>query len=191
MDNELNSSLPSKLNEKIKVVEAVIFIEAEPQSPKQIAKLTGIPMKEVGSILQKIREHYCDSEHGIELIEIAEGYAFSPKKEIIQFLYLNYGKQLYLKLSRAAMETLAIIAYSQPITKSEIESIRGVAPDSMIRLLLDRQLVKEVGRSSALGRPIQYGTSLVFLKQFGLNSIADLPKLNKEDQAKFGLNKIS
>ena len=191
MDNKINIGSPLEIDEKIKVVEAVIFIEADPQPTRQIAKLTGIAIKEVSSILEKLQEHYCSSDHGLELIEIAGGYAFSPKKEIARFLYPSYGKELHLKLSRAAMETLAIIAYSQPITRSEIESIRGVAPDSMIRLLHDRKLIKEMGKSSALGRPIQYGTSSEFLKQFGLNTIADLPRLNREDQAKFGLNKFS
>ena len=90
-------------------------------------------------------------------------------------------------LSRAALETLAIVAYSQPITRSEIESIRGVSADGMIRVLGERNLIREVGRKDAPGRPIQYGTSAEFLRVFGLTSIADLPKLAEADRAKFKL----
>jgi segregation and condensation protein B len=86
------------------------------------------------------------------------------------------------------METLSIVAYSQPITRSEIESLRGVAADNMIRQLVERKLIKEVGRKDAPGRPTQYGTTREFLQYFGLESIADLPKLDELEQERFNLN---
>ena len=85
------------------------------------------------------------------------------------------------------METLSIIAYSQPITRAEIEAIRGVSADNMIRLLFEKQLIKELGKKDAPGKPIQYGTSREFLKYFKLGSIADLPRLNELDEERFGL----
>jgi len=96
-----------------------------------------------------------------------------------------YGKRNEGKLSRAALETLSIIAYSQPTTRQEIEAIRGVAADGMIKLLLARNIIREVGKKDAPGRPIQYGTTKDFLKLFRLASIADLPKMGETDEERF------
>ena len=103
------------------------------------------------------------------------------------FLKERYGKKNEGKLSRAAMETLSIIAYSQPITRGEIEAIRGVSADNMIRLLAERNLIKEVGKKDIPGKPSQYGTTKDFLKFFRLNSIADLPKLDETESERFEL----
>ena len=99
----------------------------------------------------------------------------------------RYGKKNEGKLSRAAMETLAIIAYSQPITRAEIEALRGVSADNMIRILVERNLIKEVGRKDIPGKPIQFGTTKDFLQLFQLNSIADLPKLDETESERFEL----
>ena len=101
----------------------------------------------------------------------------------------RYGKKNEGKLSRSAIETLSIIAYSQPVTRAEVEAIRGVAADTMIRLLVERNLIKEVGRKDIPGKPIQYGTTKEFLKFFRLNSIADLPQLDKEEAERFELSR--
>jgi len=90
-----------------------------------------------------------------------------------------------MRLSRAAMETLAIIAYSQPITRAEIEAIRGVNVDAMIRLLLEKNLIAEIGKRDVPGKPMQYGTTQEFLRCFGLNSIEDLPKLDEVENTRF------
>ena len=97
----------------------------------------------------------------------------------------RYGKKNDARLSRAAMETLSIVAYSQPVTRAEVENLRGVNADAMMRLLLQRELIREVGRKDAPGRPVQYGTTREFLKLFRLSSIAELPKLTEADQARF------
>jgi segregation and condensation protein B len=109
------------------------------------------------------------------------------KREYWENLKERYGKKSEGKISRAAMETLAIVAYSQPVTRAEIEKIRGVSADNMIRLLLEKNLVREAGKKDIPGRPVMYGTTKDFLKIFGLNSIADLPKLNEADLEKFEL----
>ena len=116
------------------------------------------------------------------------GYIFAPKKDLWEFLKARYGKKNENRLSRAALETLSIIAYSQPITRGEIENIRGVAADNMIRLLLSRTLIREAGKKDAPGKPIQYGTTREFLKLFRLASIADLPKLEEGDRERFAAN---
>ena len=99
----------------------------------------------------------------------------------------KYGKKNEGKLSKSAMETLSIIAYSQPITRAEIEAIRGVSADNMVRLLMERNLIKETGKKDIPGKPVQYGTTKEFLKFFRLNSIADLPKLDETESERFEL----
>ena len=99
----------------------------------------------------------------------------------------RYGEKNSGRLSRSAMETLSIIAYSQPITRGEIEAIRGVSADNMIRLLSERNFIKEVGRKDVPGRPIQFGTTKEFLKFFRLNTIADLPRLDDNEEERFEL----
>jgi segregation and condensation protein B len=124
----------------------------------------------------------------VELSNIGGGYLIGPKKEYWESLKERYGKKNDAKLSKAAMETLSIIAYSQPITRGEIEAIRGVSADHMMRLLLERDLIKEVGKKDSPGKPIQYGTTKEFLKFFRLESIADLPKLDESERERFELN---
>jgi segregation and condensation protein B len=112
----------------------------------------------------------------------------APKKEYWETLKERYGKKNDAKLSRAAMETLAIIAYSQPITRSEIEALRGVSADNMLRLLTERALIKETGKKDIPGHPVQYGTTKDFLRLFRLNSIAELPKLDEDEAGRFELD---
>jgi segregation and condensation protein B len=118
---------------------------------------------------------------------ITGGWTLVPKTVYWEQLKERYGEKNSGKLSKSAIETLSIIAYSQPVTRGEIESIRGVSADNMIRLLLDRNLIKEVGRKDVPGRPIQFGTTKEFLKFFHLNSIADLPKLDENEEERFEL----
>ena len=131
-----------------------------------------------------MREEYRNDVHGIELVEIGGGFPFAPKALLWEFLRALYGRKSDTRLSRAAMETLSIIAYSQPITRQEIESIRGVSADGMIRLLC-RELISEVGKKDAPGKPVQYGTTSEFLKLFRLSSIADLPKMDELEKSRF------
>jgi segregation and condensation protein B len=170
-----------------RIIEAILFLENEPLDIQSISRLSKLSRDVVITALSLIRDAYAGAEHGIELVEIGGGFSFSPKADLWGFLKDRYGKKNENKLSRAALETLAIIAYSQPITRSEIESIRGVSADGMIKLLLGKEIIKEVGKKDAPGRPLQYGTTKEFLKQFRLKSIADLPKLDELDSEKFRL----
>ena len=112
----------------------------------------------------------------------------SAKQEYWDILKPHYGKKNEIRFSKATLETLSIIAYSQPVTRSEIESIRGVqAVDSVIRLLLERSLIREVGKKDVPGKPAQYGTTREFLRFFRLESIADLPKLSESEASRFEL----
>ena len=173
------------LTNETALLESVLFLENEPADIKTLARITGFSRDIIKKCLFSLQKKYADAIHGIELIEIAEGFMLYPKKDYWSFLKKRYGKKSIGKLSKAALETLSIIAYSQPVTRGEIESIRGVSPDGMVRLLIDKKLIKEVGKKDAPGKPIQYGTTKEFLKMFRLKSIADLPKLDEADENKF------
>jgi segregation and condensation protein B len=183
--NDAERPAPTDPDQQSRLLEAIIALEAEPQSPERLARLTGLSRRQVRAALERVCARFADSGHGIRIVEVAGGYTMVPIEEMWPWLRPHYGKLAQARLSRAAMETLAIIAYSQPITRSEVESIRGVSPDAMIRTLLERHLIHEVGRKDTPGRPIQYGTSAEFLRTFGLASIADLPKLTEPDRARF------
>ena len=174
-----------KLETEVALIEAILYLEAEPVDLRSLQRISGLPREVVLDALAQLRETLSAPEHGLDLAEIADGYTLSPKEELAPALRDRYGRKNDAKLSRAAMETLSIIAYSQPITRGEIENLRGVNADGMMRLLLSRDLVKEVGRKDAPGRPVQYGTTREFLKLFRLSSISDLPRLDEADQKKF------
>lgn len=133
--------------------------------------------EDVENAIKLIESKYADSAFAIQLYHINNGYQFLTKKEynkIVNQLQIHRSKK---KLSQAALETLAIIAYRQPITKLEIEQIRGVSCDYSIQKLLEKDLIQISGKSEAIGKPLLYSTSKLFMDYFGINSTADLPKL--------------
>jgi len=169
------------------LVEAILFMEGDPIDKGTIEKISSIPLETVASAIENIKERYSSIDCGLELADIGGGYKIFVKRGYWDNLKERYGKKNEGKISRAAMETLAIVAYSQPITRVEIEKIRGVSADNMIRLLLEKGFVREVGKKDIPGRPVMYGTTKEFLKQFHLNSISELPKLGEGDIEKFEL----
>jgi len=158
-------------------IEALLFVCSEALSIKQLAKLCGGDEKAIASQLQHLAEEY--AERGIVVREVAGGYRFAtaPRARDVVEAYLLPPKT---HLSRPALETLAIVAYMQPVTKSEIEAIRGVSADSVLATLLERQFLTEAGRKDVVGRPILYKTTAEFLEAFGLRSIDDLPALPEQ-----------
>lgn len=189
MDEELEFNAPvTEADEKnAALIEAILFLESEPLDGVSIARIAGISKEAVEAALDMLREKYGRTDSGVEIAAISDGLIISPKKELWEILRERYGKKNEAKLSRAAMETLAIIAYSQPVTRAEIKDIRGSDPDNMLRILAERELVKEVGKKDIPGKPAQYGTTKEFLNFFRLASIADLPKLLPDDADKFEL----
>jgi len=167
--------------------ETILFLESEPLTVKVLASKAGIDEETVEKVLENLNEKYAEESSGIELAQITGGWCLVPKKDTWEVLKEFYGSKREGKLSKSAMETLAIIAYSQPITRAEIEKIRGVGVDNMIRLLIERNLIKEVGKKEVPGRPTLFGTTKEFLKLFHLNSISELPKLDEEEEARFVL----
>lgn len=176
-----------ELKKETALVETILFLESEPVTEKAISTISQLSIEVVQKCIENLKEKYNDEVTGIELAMITGGWTLVPKTVYWEQLKERYGEKNSGKLSKSAIETLSIIAYSQPVTRGEIESIRGVSADNMIRLLLDRNLIKEVGRKDVPGRPIQFGTTKEFLKFFHLNSIADLPKLDENEEERFEL----
>jgi segregation and condensation protein B len=161
----------------LRPVEALLFVAAEPLSIKRLAKLTGAQEMELAATLARISADY--AERGMVLREVAGGYRFasSPLARDVVETYLLPPRT---NLSTPALEALAIVAHMQPVTRSEIEAIRGVNSDSVVNTLLDRTFIAEAGRKDVVGRPMQYQTTPFFLESFGLSSLEELPNLELE-----------
>ncbi|MGI6097941.1 MAG: SMC-Scp complex subunit ScpB [Dethiobacteria bacterium] len=164
------------------IIEGLLFINEEPLTLERIAEIVEYPPEELSFLLQEMQQRMKKEEQrGLQIIEVAGGYLMGTKPEYASYMDKLYEKETSTSLSRAALETLAIIAYKQPITRVEIEAIRGVRVDKILENLLKRQLIKVVGRKEGLGRPLLYGVTEGFLKYFGLNSLDDLPPLELEE----------
>lgn len=157
-------------------VEALLFINGDPVPAGQLAEILNVDKVNIEEIVAQLKEDMDTSERGLTIIKVAGGYQLCTKPELAAIVE-KMAQVLDNKLSVPAMETLSIIAFKQPITKQEIENIRGVRVDRVLMKLIDRLLVKELGRKKVIGRPILYGTTEEFLKCFGLDNIEDLPLL--------------
>jgi segregation and condensation protein B len=169
------------------LIEAILFLEAEAIDEAALSRISSLSPEAVKDALEKLESRYSEPDSGLELQVTSGRYMVFPKKILWETLKPRYGKKNENRLSRAAMETLSIVAYSQPITRAEVEAIRGTQADNMIRLLVEKNLIKEMGKKDVPGRPVQYGTTREFLKVFGLASIADLPKLDESEAERFEL----
>lgn len=178
-----------ELEKETALVETVLFLESEPITEKMIANISSLSEDVVRSCIEHLKEKYSLANSGVELSLITGGWALVPKQEFWDVLRERYGEKNSGRLSRSAMETLSIIAYSQPITRAEIEAIRGVSADNMIRLLIERNLIKETGRKDVPGKPVLFGTTKEFLKFFHLNSISELPRLDEDEEQRFELSR--
>jgi segregation and condensation protein B len=176
-----------KLEKETALIEAILYLESDPRDEESLCRISGLSRDAVEKALDTLSARYGAEDSGVELSRIGGGVMLSPKKEFWDSLKEQYGKKNEARLSRAAMETLSIIAYSQPITRAEVEAIRGVQADNMLRLLIERDLVRELGKKDVPGKPVLYGTTKDFLRLFRLNSIADLPKLNESEAERFEL----
>ncbi|HTB21137.1 MAG TPA: SMC-Scp complex subunit ScpB [bacterium] len=161
-------------------VEAALFASERPLTVAQLASaLEGAERKLVHQVLDELRSDYDTQGRGFRLAEIAEGWQLLTRAEHAGVIRRLHRVKAANRLTRPALETLAIIAYKQPLTKAEIEAIRGVGSDGVMQNLLDRRLVRTVGRKDAVGRPLLYGTTREFLQAFGLKDLGELPKLTE------------
>ncbi|MDR7485401.1 MAG: SMC-Scp complex subunit ScpB [Armatimonadota bacterium] len=156
-------------------VECLLFVADRPIPPERLAEALGAPVPAVREALEHLRRRLADG--GLMLQAVAGGYQLATRPEhadcVRRFLQKEHGE----RLTRGALETLAVIAYRQPVTRGEIEQIRGVRSDWHIERLLERQLIREVGRRPSLGRPVLFGTTDLFLRYFGLRDLSDLPPM--------------
>ncbi|MCS7251057.1 MAG: SMC-Scp complex subunit ScpB [Anaerolineae bacterium] len=157
-------------------VEALLFVATEPPTVAELARALEVPVEAVEEALKVLQK--CLGERGLRLQRHRDRVQLVTAPEAAEDVRRLLGLREGGRLSTAALETLAIIAYRQPITRAEIEAIRGVNCDGVLRTLLARGLIEEVGRAEGPGRPILYGTSILFLQHFGLHSLADLPPLD-------------
>ena len=160
-------------------LEALLFASGDPLTLERAAGALLCTTGEAADLLEQLQQEYRKENRGIELRKAAGGWQLVTKKETAGLIRRLQEKQ-EVKLSTAAMETLAIVAFRQPVTKSEMEAIRGVKVDGVLGNLVELGLIAEVGRKEALGRPILYGTTEIFLRTFGLDSLEDLPQLPEE-----------
>jgi len=165
------------------ILEAVVYITDEPLSAQQMAAALQQPIDKIKRLLDEIVNEYAKPEHGLSVREVAGGYKMATKVEHHEAVRA-FVKKLTppLKLSLAALETLAVIAYKQPVTAPEIMEIRGVQGVGVLKTLLDRKLIAESGRKNVVGKPILYKTTKDFLVQFGLKDVTELPTLKEFEE---------
>jgi segregation and condensation protein B len=161
------------------VIEAVLFASDEPLSDARLASIVEMSIKQIRQYIQNLNEKYKAHNSAFRIEQIAGGYQMLTLGAYNHWLQKLLRVRSEGKLSPAALETLAIIAYKQPVMRADIEAIRGVAVGEVIRSLMSKGLVKIVGRAEVLGRPMLYGTTKKFLEIFGLNSLKDLPKVEE------------
>src|SRR5262245_56976782 len=163
------------------ILEALIFASPEPLTPKAISKLLeSEPKEDIQAALAELKRDY-DRPGGLQLVEVAGGYQIVTRTDLHEWVRRLFTERTTQKLTLQALETLAVIAYRQPITALEITEIRGVNTSGVLNTLLERHLIKIVGRKQVVGRPFLYATTKEFLIRFGLNDLSDLPKV--EDMA--------
>jgi len=160
-------------------LEALLFVAKDPLTPVRLAEILELDIEEIHELLNELRREYVHSTRGLWLVEINEGYKLGTKPELARYIEVLY-KQPAQGLSNAALEVLSIVAYKQPVTRGEVDFLRGVQSDRALATLVERGLVKDVGRKDGPGRPILYGTTDQFLLHFGLTSLNELPELQLE-----------
>ena len=173
------------LSTDARLVEVILFLENEPVGIERIEHLTGMAKEHIAEALRELETMYHVGLHGLDLVENKGLYQFLPCTDLHARLQEFYGKKVDKRLSKAALESLSIIAYAQPITRREIDNIRGVDSDNIVRLLREREYIKVVGRKDVPGHPCLYGTTRKFLFEFNLPSISALPQLSAIDSARF------
>jgi segregation and condensation protein B len=176
-----------KLPEDIStLIEALIFAAPEPVDETTLIEIIGnISKEQISSNIEELNRHYEETGRAFYIVKGGGGYRFATRVEFSQWvrkLVLGSGR---MRLSRAALETLSFIAYRQPVTRSDIERVRGVETGGVLRMLLERKLIKVTGRGEGGGRALQYATTQEFLKYFGINSLDELPQPEELDDHVF------
>jgi len=166
-----------------KIIETLLFITDRPIKPTRIADVVeAADARRVREIIQELQAEYVRDGRAVQIVEIGGGFQMATKPEYGRWVRRLYNEKMTTKLSNAALETLAIIAYKQPVTKADIERIRGVKSDHAVNRLIEYNLVYEAGRMDAPGRPALFATTEEFLRRFGVSSTVELPEMNLEQR---------
>ncbi|MBI4678404.1 MAG: SMC-Scp complex subunit ScpB [Elusimicrobia bacterium] len=159
-------------------LEALLFITDRPLSAKELCALTQVKdQPRVEALVGEIRRELDDRSSAVQVMEVAQGFQMATRARYAPFIRRLFTDRMTLKLSTASLETLAIVAYKQPITRAEIEDVRGVEVIAALETLMERGLVHVAGRKETVGRPLEYGTTPDFMRRFGLKGLCDLPSL--------------
>lgn len=175
-----------------RIIEALLFTSEKPIAVDQIREvLDEVEPKDIRAIILELKSEYETLGRSFKIYEVAGGFQMVTEPAFAEYLKKFYKIKSKDKLTKPALETLAIIAYRQPITRADIEDIRGVNVDGVVKTLADRMLIRITGRKDAPGRPILYGTTKEFLERFGLSSLGELPKLSEVTEADLDLREIN
>jgi segregation and condensation protein B len=174
--DETDSKAPVDLKELARIVEALLFAAEEPIAPRELGRASGSDSATVRKLLKELKETYERERRPWDIAEIGNGFRLVSRPEFYPAIQRLKTQTAQRKLTQAALETLALIAYRQPIGRAEIESVRGVGAGPVLRMLLEKKLIQIAGRGTGVGQPLLYGTSEYFLEHFGLRSTQDLPK---------------
>jgi segregation and condensation protein B len=174
-----------EINKICAKIEAILFSVGESVECSRLADTLGITKNEVKNAAKELKKNYENDDRGIQLVEIEDSYQLVTKPEFYEDLVTIAKNPKKPVLTDAVMETLSVIAYRQPVTKSDIEKIRGVSSDHAVNRLIEYNMVKEVGRLNAPGRPILFGTTEEFLIRFGFSSVDDMPQIDPVKEEDF------
>lgn len=173
-----------KIEDLKNIIEALLFTTDKPLTSQRLQDITEHPSKdEIRNCINELKEDYSKRNGGIELGEIAGGYQFSTKFEYGKWVKKLFKSQTSYRLSRSSLETLAIIAYKQPITRAEIENVRGVDSGGILRNLLEKRVIRISGKKATIGHPLLYSTTQNFLRYFGLKDLSEMPSLKDFGQS--------
>jgi segregation and condensation protein B len=161
----------------VRAIEAIVMVASEPVEPTLLAQLLELPITKVESLCARLAEAYREAGHGFELVKVAGGYRYQSHGDMAPYVERFVLEGQTARLSGAALETLAIVAYKQPISRAQVASIRGVDPDGVLRTLQARGYVDQIGRDPGPGQALLWGTTPAFLEKLGLSSLDQLPPL--------------
>lgn len=166
-----------EIREKLGAIEAILFASGEPVEIYRLSQASGVDAGTIPSLIKLLNDRYDDYESAIRITKLESSYQMCTREEYAEQIKIALETKKSTPLSNAAMEALTVIAYNQPVSKSFVENVRGIDSSSVINNLAEKGLIEEAGRLDVPGKPIVYRTTPVFLRSFGLNSIADLPPL--------------
>ena len=173
------------LKETEAIVESVLFAAGDPVELERLSDILDMDKRSTRAIVNELASKYKKEKRGLQIIRLEDSYQMCTRSDFHEYVSQLAEPRRMQSLSNAAMEVLAIVAYKQPVTRSVIEQVRGVSCDTLVNKLLERNLIEEVGRLDAPGRPMLFGTTEDFLRKFGVKSIDELPEINSDKVAEF------